>query len=310
MKITPVKTTIIILLFVLIGSYYFSTTNSSPKKNNSNYTVSKKLVSSEKNEKSVVNPTKLQSKKIFNDVTNSKELYGTVELIDPLLKIDLSKNTVIDLYDDLLERSNDGDLNARYTLGMLLYKCINSPKDKEELQARINRNYQQSSEGYGLEQSLLDNYRICEGVNDLSSDYLPLIESAAESGHLLSMNAYSVLPILDADLDEKELQQVVNDYQEKKFQFLNQSMDRGSVYATMSLGMAFYTGENTKQDKIKAYAYLRLAEEYQSFRTNKLVIERINGDMTVYDRDEAEELFTSLLKRFGKEDGVKLYSNK
>jgi hypothetical protein len=278
------------------GFYSTETESNSLKKIN---------VSSEKNSKKTTFPPQ-------NDEPSKLNLVTDISMLtDPLLSIDLATTSIMDIYQDLKAKADLGDLDSKYTLGMLLLRCIRTPRNEEELNDKINEYYQKSSHGYGLEQSLRDNYRICEGVsNEMSLSNMTYIDSAANQGHILSMNAYSILPIPNTkNMNSNELNEAIREYKEKRDNYLEKSLEKGSIYAAIAIGVDYYAGDQKEKDKIKAYAYLKLAQTYQPFKTSQMTINNIDADMTAYDRHDAEVLYNNLLQDFGMKEGVKLYSN-
>ncbi|KGJ96676.1 hypothetical protein [Thalassotalea sp. ND16A] len=219
-------------------------------------------------------------------------------------QLDLTNTTALNEYNRLKKGSIDGDTNSQYLLGVILYRCIIAPRNKHSLEKMINDGYQERANGYQHEQGLIHSYKFCEGVtDDMLNLSIKLIESAAESGNVLAMNTFSVMATIDENLDGNELEKAIKEYRKKRDNYLQISMQKGSVYALIAKGLDFYLSET---HKIQAYAYLKVANTYQPSKSFENLMTAIRNDIYEYEIYEAEALFKEMVEEFGTTEGVKL----
>lgn len=301
---------LIILIFIsLFSSFYYLYDNDKSNIENINININKDALETysltdtkNKNEAFINEKEKIKTKNSENNISTTPEnKIKIITLPDPFKDIDLKK---LGASETIKKIKSNGKLSSDdiYTIAMILHRCLNAPKNLEELKRKTNELYQSSYASFELEESLKSDYKICVGIEgDYAKKYTELLEEGAENNHLLSMIAYSSIGIVNKGKNQEEDDYLMNKYQANRKRYVNKSIELGSVFTLIDEGLRL-----SDNDKVKSFAYLKLANHYQpSPLVNKA--NELYNSFYEYEKFEAEQLYQEMLSTFGEKEGVKLF---
>lgn len=157
--------------------------------------------------------------------------------------------------------AESGDRKSALLLYLKLSSChsaLTSVPDQSEVEA-----YRKAGADNDLLKNAAQALEECDGVSDeLLAERGVWLEAAANAGLVEAQILYAIdsSAILGNESEMLRDPEKVQRYKSSAMRFLNDAASGGNVDALMRLGNAYDKGVITRQDSVRAYAYLRAAQ--------------------------------------------------
>lgn len=223
----------------------------------------------------------------------------------------------------LIEQANKGDMEKQLTLAKHYYMGIGLPADRDQALLWLEKAAQQGSAQAQLALGLV----FLDGDGSVKANPIHAVqwlEKAAEQGEMQSLEMLLTLykngGLIQADetkfahwaekgaaLDNvNALYELGELYRigkhkpqnmETAFKLFKQAADKGHLDAMANVGVMFFAGVGTQEDKVKGYGYWLIAKQYgNKVAINNIAIQDERKAITAKEKKKAQEF----AKRFTK----------
>ena len=160
----------------------------------------------------------------------------------------------------LIEKYQQGDLEAGFQIVLNLQHCLNQPVTQEEFETLYERHIKLYPHDY--EPQIETDYEYCEGISKKTREsYYNYLEELIRQDHPQAQEHFGNVtpPYMLTDefksLSEKQKQQHYKNYRKKANELLFKAAENGYLLAITYLSSNYRSGEHVEKDLVKALAY-------------------------------------------------------